>query len=184
MTCDQNSGDGCCKKSTEESGALVEQKKRVVRRLGANQIPDEILNDPILNELISKTLPSNYNFEIHKTIFKISKITTKPARVALQFPEGLLLFATTIAEVLEKYTGCICIIMGNVTYGACCADDLTAGSLGCDLLVHYGHSCLIPIQKSEVKTLYIFVDIKIDIRFVKICRFHVLSKYSVTLWNL
>ena len=54
--------------------------------------------------------------------------------------------------------------MGNVTYGACCADDLSASSLQCDLLVHYGHSCLIPIQKSDVKTLYIFVDIQIDTR--------------------
>ena len=33
----------------------------------------------------------------------------------------------------------------------------------CDLLVHYGHSCLIPIQSSDVKTLYVFVDIKIDL---------------------
>ena len=32
--------------------------------------------------------------------------------------------------------------MGDVTYGACCIDDFTAVALGCDLLVHYGHSCL------------------------------------------
>nr|NVI70972.1 putative diphthamide biosynthesis protein 1 [Cucujiformia]NVI71014.1 putative diphthamide biosynthesis protein 1 [Cucujiformia] len=48
-------------------------------------------------------------------------------------------------------------------YGACCVDDLTAKSLGVDLLVHYGHSCLVPIdQTNGVKVLYIFVDIKID----------------------
>lgn len=35
--------------------------------------------------------------------------------------------------------------------------------MGADLLVHYGHSCLIPIdQTHEIKVLYIFVDIKID----------------------
>nr|MBE5724737.1 putative diphthamide biosynthesis protein 1 [Cucujiformia] len=40
---------------------------------------------------------------------------------------------------------------------------LTAKSLRVDLLVHYGHSCLIPIdQTTGVKVLYIFVDIKID----------------------
>ena len=32
--------------------------------------------------------------------------------------------------------------MGDVTYGACCIDDFTARALGCDLMIHYGHSCL------------------------------------------
>lgn len=34
------------------------------------------------------------------------------------------------------------LIMGDVTYGACCVDDYTARALGCDFLLHYGHSCL------------------------------------------
>lgn len=35
--------------------------------------------------------------------------------------------------------------------------------MGADLLVHYGHSCLIPIdQTTGIKVLYVFVDIKID----------------------
>lgn len=51
----------------------------------------------------------------------------------------------------------------QVTYGACCIDDFTAKALGADLLVHYGHSCLIPIDQTVgIKVLYIFVDIKID----------------------
>nr|MBE5724768.1 putative diphthamide biosynthesis protein 1 [Cucujiformia] len=48
-------------------------------------------------------------------------------------------------------------------YGACCVDDLTAKALNVDLLVHYGHSCLVPIDQTQgIKVLYIFVDIKID----------------------
>nr|NVI71077.1 putative diphthamide biosynthesis protein 1 [Cucujiformia] len=48
-------------------------------------------------------------------------------------------------------------------YGACCVDDLTAQALGVELLIHYGHSCLIPVdQMCGLKVLYIFVDIKID----------------------
>lgn len=35
--------------------------------------------------------------------------------------------------------------MGDVTYGACCVDDLASDQMNCDLLVHYGHSCLVPI---------------------------------------
>nr|NVI70997.1 putative diphthamide biosynthesis protein 1 [Cucujiformia] len=54
-------------------------------------------------------------------------------------------------------------------YGACCVDDLTAKSLEVDLLVHYGHSCLVPIDRtSGIKVLYIFVDIQIDpLHFIK-----------------
>lgn len=41
-----------------------------------------------------------------------------------------------------RFTGCDTVIMGDVTYGACCVDDFTARALECDLMVHYGHSCL------------------------------------------
>lgn len=107
-------------------------------------------------------LPSNYTFEIPKTIWKIRSTGSK--QVALQFPEGLIVYSGLIADILEKYTGCATVIMGDVTYGACCVDDYTAKSLGCDLLVHYGHSCLVPIQNTEgVAMLYIFVGISISI---------------------
>ncbi|CAN0473820.1 unnamed protein product, partial [Ectocarpus sp. 12 AP-2014] len=43
--------------------------------------------------------------------------------------------------------------LGDVTYGACCIDDLTAKALDCDMLVHYGHSCLVPIAVTAVKVL-------------------------------
>ncbi len=42
----------------------------------ANQIPDEILKDPELNEAI-KALPANYNFEIHKTIWRVRQAKAK-----------------------------------------------------------------------------------------------------------
>ena len=50
--------------------------------------------------------------------------------------------------------------MGDVTYGACCVDDFTAKALGCDLMVHYGHSCLgkeqniLTVFLSDVKDPY------------------------------
>lgn len=53
--------------------------------------------------------------------------------------------------------------MGDVIYGACCIDDYTARALGCDLLVYYAHSCLILVDITTIKTLYVFVDISIDI---------------------
>ncbi|KAF9653468.1 Diphthamide synthesis [Thelephora ganbajun] len=84
--------------------------------------------------------------------------------VALQMPEGLQMFACTIADMIERFTDALTVIMGDVTYGACCIDDYTAVALGCDMLVHYGHSCLVPTTETTVKTLYVFVEISIDSR--------------------
>lgn len=125
-----------------------------------NQVPKEILEDPALKEAIA-LLPSNYSFEIPKTIHRIR--TSGAKKVALQLPEGLLLFATTISDILTQFCpGIETLIMGDVTYGACCIDDYTARAMGCDLLVHYAHSCLIPVDVTKIKTLYVFVDISID----------------------
>lgn len=125
-----------------------------------NRIPDEITNNPDLIAAI-QSLPSNYNFELPKTIWRLRQMQAK--RVALQMPEGLTMFAVQLCDIIEKFTEADTVIMGDVTYGACCVDDFTAKALGVDLLVHYGHSCLIPVDQTEgVKVLYVFVDIKID----------------------
>lgn len=44
--------------------------------------------------------------------------------------------------VYPRFTEADTIVMGDVTYGACCLDDFTARALGADFMVHYGHSCL------------------------------------------
>ncbi len=134
-------------------------KAKLPRRRIATLIPRDILEDAALNSSIS-VLPANYNFEIHKTVWRVRQ--TEAKRVALQFPEGLLMFACAIADIVEKFTSADTIIMGDVTYGACCVDDFTARALGADLMVHYGHSCLVPIDATAIKMLYVFVDIKID----------------------
>ncbi|CAM0142615.1 Diphthamide biosynthesis protein 1 [Umbelopsis sp. WA50703] len=125
----------------------------------ANQIPDEILHNALLNKMMEQ-LPANYNFEIHKSVWRIKKADAK--KVALQFPEGLLMFACTISDILETFCGVETLIMGDVTYGACCVDDFSARALGCDFLLHYGHSCLVPVDVTPINTLYVFVDIGID----------------------
>lgn len=43
---------------------------------------------------------------------------------------------------VPRFTEADTIVMGDVTYGACCVDDFTARALGADFMVHYGHSCL------------------------------------------
>lgn len=48
----------------------------------ANQIPDEILQDPELQEAI-KALPANYNFEIHKTVWRVRQAKSKRGEFGL-----------------------------------------------------------------------------------------------------
>lgn len=156
----------------------VEQRKIILKSeqkvLHPNLIPNEILEDSFLNSLIDDSLPKNYNFEIHKTIWKIRQ--TDSRRVLLQFPEGLIRFGTIIVDIIGNYFSnqVKFIIMGDLTYGACCIDDYLASSMGCDLIVHYAHSCLIPINqlKSGVKYLYIFLDIKFHLEHVLQCIKH------------
>jgi 2-(3-amino-3-carboxypropyl)histidine synthase len=68
-----------------------------------------------------------YRWPLHQSII-----------VHLQFPEGLLLYACMIADILKNFTDCEFIISGDVTYGACCIDDYTAEALGADFILHYG----------------------------------------------
>ncbi|XP_043910812.1 2-(3-amino-3-carboxypropyl)histidine synthase subunit 1-like [Protopterus annectens] len=82
--------------------AVIPAKRTTARdhqRRVASQIPDDILKNVELQEAI-KVLPSNYNFEIHKTIWRIKQ--TQAKRVALQMPEGLLLFACAISDIIER----------------------------------------------------------------------------------
>ncbi|KAK0416819.1 hypothetical protein QR680_012701 [Steinernema hermaphroditum] len=110
------------------------------------QIEEITADEKLQNDL--KILPSNYNFEVPKTIWKIRTTNSK--------------YVTRRSS--NKYTECDTLIMGDVTYGACCVDDYTARGLGCDLLVHYGHSCLVPIQDTQgIHMLYIFVNIDMNL---------------------
>jgi 2-(3-amino-3-carboxypropyl)histidine synthase len=121
--------------------------------------------DKLLFLAISK-LPKNYNFEIYKSLDKIREISNKKkskAKIALQFPDGLMCFSILISDILTTFGKCETIILGDITYGACCIDDIDCQFLDCDLLIHYCHSCLVPSTKCLVEILYVFVEINIDI---------------------
>ncbi|KAI3943003.1 hypothetical protein MKX01_024926 [Papaver californicum] len=131
------------------------------KRFIKNHIPDSITNDPALNASIS-LLPSNYSFEVHKCVWRIQTAGAK--RVALQFPEGLLMYSLVLSDIFKTFCKLDdCFVLGDVTYGACCVDDFSATALGADLLIHYGHSCLVPIDTTKIPSLYVFVEIKIDV---------------------
>jgi 2-(3-amino-3-carboxypropyl)histidine synthase len=140
------------------SHAVVQEPPR--RSRAAAAVPDSVLCDEQLNADCS-ALPSNYSFEVHKTVHRIRSLGAR--RVALQMPEGLLMYASVLADIFRAHcSNAETLVLGDVTYGACCVDDLTAAALGADLLVHYGHSCLVPVQNSVIPMLYVFVHISFD----------------------
>lgn len=150
--------------------------RRITRRRREKGTPI----DPVLLEKTIKesNLPGAYSFEIEKTVQRIHSLEAK--HIALQMPEGLLLYATVISDVLQRLVPTLeqVSILGDVTYGACCVDDLGAQALGAQLLVHYGHSCLVPIQHTAIPCLYVFVEIAIDVPHMVECLDLTLSSTS------
>ena len=112
-------------------------KRQPLKRFRNSGIPEAISGNAALKRAVAQ-LPIHYNFEIYKSIWQIQLKMSQV--VALQFPEGLLMFSTMIADILEEFAKVRVIIMGDVTYGACCIDDFTAKALGADFMIHYGHS--------------------------------------------
>jgi len=146
-------------------------RRRIVRRHRRQPQQETPVVEPAVLDAILRdsSLPKAYNFEILKTLSKI--VSLQATHVALQMPEGLLLYATVLADVFKR-----CIptltqvsVLGDVTYGACCVDDLGAKALGAQLLVHYGHSCLVPIQHSVLPCLYVFVELQVDVQHFVDC---------------
>lgn len=74
------------------------------------------------------------------------------------------MYSLHLSDIFKTFAGVDdCFVLGDVTYGACCVDDFSASALGADFLIHYGHSCLVPIDITTIPCLYVFVEIKIDV---------------------
>jgi diphthamide biosynthesis protein 2 len=84
--------------------------------------------------------------------------------IALQFPDSLLtdsfLVCAALEEVMrfsasaDKSDAPLVFILGDTSYGECCADEVAAQHLDADIIVHYGNACLSPSRSLPV--LYIF----------------------------
>jgi 2-(3-amino-3-carboxypropyl)histidine synthase len=147
---------GACSKGATEFKAKADTVRRVIRR-------EKPVDDPLLEQWASVRLPSNYNFELQKLIQRVR--TSGAKRVSLQLPEGLFRFAPILADAVQTFAGAQALVMGDVTYGACCVDDFGAALNRSELLIHFAHSCLLPIDQllDSVRALYVFVDIRFDL---------------------
>lgn len=84
----------------------------------------------------------------------------KAKRVLIQTPEGLKHEAQFLADFLEE-NGIEAIISGDINYGACDPADREAKALGCDALIHLGHSYM--KLNLEVPTIFVPAFAKVDV---------------------
>ncbi len=89
-------------------------------------------------------------FEVSELLKQIKEKGAK--KIFLQLPEGLKTKTQEFADLLEK-TGIETIISCEPMWGACDLKDHEGKMLGCDLLVHVGHSQFGNL-KSEIPVLY------------------------------
>ena len=81
-------------------------------------------------------------------------------RVLIQTPEGLKRDAQALADFLEG-NGIEVLISGDINYGACDPADREAKALGCDALIHLGHSYM--RLNLEVPTIFVPAFAKVDV---------------------
>ncbi|MBM4240730.1 MAG: diphthamide biosynthesis enzyme Dph2 [Euryarchaeota archaeon] len=101
----------------------------------------------------------NYELDIPRIIEKIREMKAKT--VGLQFPEGLKIYATNVAEQIESETDATVLISADPCYGACDIADVQMGGV-VDLLVHFGHTSL-PLEY-DVPVLFVEAYSKMDVK--------------------
>jgi 2-(3-amino-3-carboxypropyl)histidine synthase len=146
------------------------QPRKIISRRRRNKNKGPTVDQILLEKtMVASSLPQAYSFEVAKSVDRILQL--QASHVALQMPEGLLLYATVLSDVMKRLAPCLITvsILGDVTYGACCVDDLGAKALGAQLLIHYGHSCLVQLQHTAIPCLYVFVEITIDVPHLVEC---------------
>lgn len=96
---------------------------------------------------------STFDFEEKRLKEEIRKRGAK--RVLLQLPEGLKAAGPRLAFVVEKM-GAVAIVSADPCYGACDLAVQEAEGLDADLLVHFGHTEMVPQQRVPV----VYVEVK------------------------
>ena len=105
-----------------------------------------------------------YRFQSAPSLLQQQPSSSLSDQVTVKEEEGKEPLSTRPPQAIKSLS-----ILGDVTYGACCIDDLSARALGCDLLVHYGHSCLVPLTCTVIPCLYVFVEITVDVQHMVDC---------------
>ncbi|RLN46843.1 hypothetical protein BBJ29_009759 [Phytophthora kernoviae] len=84
--------------------------------------------------------------------------------IALQFPDSLLPDASRVQQELKDGLSGQwerVFILGDTSYGSCCADEVAAQHLVADCIVHYGRTCL--SATTSIPVIYVFGNAPIEV---------------------
>mgnify|MGYP005987965193 CR=1 FL=1 len=106
-------------------------------------------------------------YEIDRTIIELQ--AGKWTRIALQFPDHMLVDAPKVAEILQMdltpkddtQLRPRIAILADTSYSACCVDEIAAEHADSEVVVHYGRTCLSPT--SRLPAIYIYTRHKLDL---------------------
>jgi 2-(3-amino-3-carboxypropyl)histidine synthase len=99
-----------------------------------------------------------YDLEVESVVKIIEE--NRYRAVAVQLPEGLKDRATQLASFIQSETGSMVFIIGDPCYGACDLADDVAETMGCDALLHFGHSKV--IGETRIPVHYFEVELDFD----------------------
>ncbi len=104
------------------------------------------------------------------------KKTRGAGRVLIQAPEGLRSQALSLARLLERRVGSSVYISGNPCFGACNIALKEAEALNADLIIHLGHTELVP--NPELKVIYVEAKSNVDVLGVAEKSLPLMTKYE------
>jgi diphthamide biosynthesis protein 2 len=108
-------------------------------------------------------------YEIERTAREIQE--GKWRRVALQFPDSMLVDAPRVFARLEKLllqdgttreNRIRLYVLADTSYGSCCVDEVAAEHVDAEVVVHYGRACLSPTSRLPVIYVYTTRPLEVD----------------------
>ncbi|MFA5357317.1 MAG: diphthamide biosynthesis enzyme Dph2 [archaeon] len=108
--------------------------------------------------------------ELAEAVGQLKKINAK--KIFLQIPEGLKTNVDTIVEELE-FEGFEIITSMDPCFGACDIKENEAKALGCDAILHIGHSAF--LEKTKLPVIYATLRYDLGENFAEVSK--VLEKY-------
>ncbi|XP_008436556.1 2-(3-amino-3-carboxypropyl)histidine synthase subunit 2 [Poecilia reticulata] len=123
-------------------------------------------SETVIQRVVDVSLKENTPAEKLIELYQITKTCAFISehhfgKVALQFPDELLVDSAAVAAEIERKSQAKTFILGDTSYGSCCVDEVAAEHVGADCIVHYGNACLSPSKRLPV--MYVFEKLTLDV---------------------
>ncbi|XP_031728273.1 2-(3-amino-3-carboxypropyl)histidine synthase subunit 2 [Anarrhichthys ocellatus] len=123
-------------------------------------------SETVIQRVVDVTVKTNTPLEKLEELYQIKETCDfisehQFEKVALQFPDELLVDSVAVAVEIERNSNAKPFILGDTSYGSCCVDEVAAEHVGADCIVHYGSSCLSPSKRLPL--MYVFERRPVDL---------------------